>query len=233
MNLLIIEDDNILAEQISKIFTITWNFNNIKIINSFCSFLSEYTIINSYDIVVVDIILGSFFSYSENWIEIVKMIRKKSVNMPIIIISWLNDIEWLEKTFLLWVNDYISKPFRLRELEIRVNSCIKIFFNNNPLVKNKVYYYELSKDLINNNFYFNWNLIYLTKKSKYILSLFISKPEMLLTDNYLIEKIWWDRWYIIERNPRVNILRLKKYLEPFWINNRIYNIRGEWYMLKK
>jgi DNA-binding response OmpR family regulator len=55
----------------------------------------------------------------------------------------------------------------------------------------------------------------------------------LITESTLREKIWWDRETLKSRNLRVNILRLKKSLSPFWIENRIQNKRGEGYILKK
>jgi response regulator of citrate/malate metabolism len=60
MNILIIEDDLILAEKISKVFKLTGNFNNIKTLNSYNAFLREYNIITSYDIILVDIILSHY-----------------------------------------------------------------------------------------------------------------------------------------------------------------------------
>lgn len=87
MNLLIIEDDEILADRIAKSLNLTGNFNNIKVINSYESFLGEYHIINSYDIILVDILLSKDLSHDNNGIKIVNLIRKKSEIVPIIIIS--------------------------------------------------------------------------------------------------------------------------------------------------
>ncbi|MBT3726824.1 hypothetical protein HOG21_03870 [bacterium] len=54
------EDDKILAEKISKVFKLTGNFNNIKILNSYNSFLREYNVVTSYDVILVDIILSNY-----------------------------------------------------------------------------------------------------------------------------------------------------------------------------
>jgi two-component system phosphate regulon response regulator PhoB len=67
----------------------------------------------------------------------------------------------------------------------------------------------------------------LTKNNKYILSLFFAKPEKLLRESFLIEKIWGDVCVTVDRNLRVNILRLKRALLPFGIDTWIQNIRGE------
>ena len=69
MNLLIVEDDKILAEKISKVFKLTGNFNNIKILNSYNSFLREYNVVTSYDVILVDIILSNY-SLTNNGIRL-------------------------------------------------------------------------------------------------------------------------------------------------------------------
>ena len=61
----------------------------------------------------------------------------------------------------------------------------------------------------------------------------MSHPEVLLKETYLNEKIWWDISSIIDRNLRVNILRLKNMLKPYDLDMRIQNVRWEWYILKK
>ena len=72
----------------------------------------------------------------------------------------------------------------------------------------------------------------LTKMNKYLLSLFFTHAGKVLNDNFLREKIWWDRWDIVERNLRVVILRLKQSLEKYGIADWIVNIRGEWYIME-
>ena len=232
MNLLIIEDDNFLAEKIWNTFRKTSNFNEIKIIHSYNSFLKLYHLIETFDIILVDIVLWSY-NDENNWVKIVELIRKKTDNIPIIIISWYSDLCWLDKCFKMWANDYLIKPFRLLELELRVDNWFKMFLYNKISIKKELIYYELKKELFNWEFFFNWKKIELTKKSKYILTLFIKDPEKVLSESFLIDKIWWDISSVIERNPRVNIIRLKKSLKEFWIDNWIQNVRGEWYILKK
>jgi len=161
------------------------------------------------------------------------MIRHKSDTIPIIIISCLWHIDWLEKGFLIWVNDYLVKPFRLRELELRVNRWFRTFLYNKLKTKKELVYYSLRKDLFSWDFYYKDKKINLTKNSKFILTLFLQSPETLITDRFLIDKIWWDVSSVIERNPRVNITRLKKSLVEFWIDYWVHNVRGEGYILKK
>lgn len=231
MNLLIIEDDLFLANKIKIIFEKNNLINRVKILSTFDSFLCEFYLINSYDIILVDIILWKWIK--KNWIDIVQYIRDKNIVLPIIIISWINDIWFLKLAFDKWANDYICKPFRINELEIRVLKWFNNFFSNNKLVnKSFLKYDSLIYDFTQNVFYFNWYELILTKTSKYLLLLFVSKSEELLSEIYLVEKIWWDS-NLFDRNLRIVIYRLKKSLELYWIDWWIKNIRWEWYILEK
>lgn len=232
MNILIIEDDLFLSQKIKEVFEKKILSNRIDIINSFDSFLDKISIIDSYDTILIDIILWD--KKERNWIDILKIIRNKNLNIPIVIISSFSDINWLKNAFDNWANDYIIKPFRLKELELRINRWYKSYFcsmcyNNKDLIE----YNWLSYDLQKNEFSYNWKIIKLSKKIKYLLSIFIWYREKLLTEEFLINKIWWDIDLENNRNLRINILRLKKWLNPFWIDKWIKNIRWEWYILIK
>lgn len=231
MNLLIIEDDSFLAWKIKTIFQKKVLINRVKILSDYKEFLSELYLINSYDLVLVDILLWD--EKDNNWIDIIRKIRDKNNILPIIIISGLNDVWWLKLAFETWASDYLCKPFRLAELEVRALKC----FNNFLTISNATYnsYIEFSwlKYYFNTNeFYFDWNKMKITKLNKYILLLFIKNKGNLLTNLYLIEKIWWDS-NLVDRNLRVVIFRLKQNLKIYWIDNLIENIRGEGYILKK
>lgn len=232
MNILIIEDDIVLAEKIKLTFEKKILSNRIKTIDSYKSFLRELTVIQSYDIILVDLILWD--NEIKTGIDIINVIRLENKCIPIIIISWMSEISRLERWFNIWASDYITKPFRLKELEIRIYKWFKIYFysdkSNNCSFLN---YNWLTYHLEENTFYFNNIKIELTKWNKYLLWIFISNKEKILSERFLIEKIWWDIWFVVERNLRVVILRLKKALEEHWLDNWIENVRWEWYILKK
>ena len=231
MNILIIEDDLFLWDKIKSIFERRTISNIIKVKSSYEDFVDEIPLILSYDIVLVDIVLTKVTE--KNGLDIIELIRSKSKTIPIIVMSWFDEISWLEKCFDLWASDYIIKPFRLKELEVRILKWFKLFIYSDVWDNYTISYWNLSFDLKENQFYFKDKVIPLTKSRKYILYLFISNSEKLLTESFFVEKIWWDRWLIIDRNLRVNVFRLKKVLEEYWIDEWIINFRWEWYMLKK
>ena len=231
MNLLIVEDELSLSNMIKKFLKEKFSTIKIKQVSSYIDFLDELHIIKSYDLVIVDIILQ--WSKDKTGIDIVKYIREKSCSIPIIVISWLWKLCWLEKAFSVWANDYLIKPFRLRELELRVDRWFKLFFYPNLSNYECVNYHALLYNLKENNFYYEKQIIKLTKINKLILSIFISNPERLIRRDFLAWKIWLDNSFIEDRNIRVSILRLKKELNCCGIDSWIQNVRWEWYMFKK
>lgn len=232
MNILIIEDDIILANNLKKIFEKKVIVNQIIVENTYNWFLNVIDIIESFDIIILDIILEC--KDKKTWIDIIKIIRDKSYNIPIVVISAFSELEWIETAFNVWASDYIIKPFRLKEIEIRILKWFKVYLKSLNFSGNEIIEYnDLTYSVKENQFYFKNNEIKLTKKSKYILLILLSSAEKLITDRLLIEKIWCDRGDILDRNLRICILRLKKSLISIWIDGRIKNIRGEWYTLKK
>lgn len=231
MNILIIEDDIFLAEKIKHIFENKIITNRIYLAHSKEDFYNYFSIISSFDIILTDLKL-SHWQKEKQWYEIIQKIREKNITIPIVVISASNEIDCLRLAFEYGASDYIIKPIRLKELEVRVMNWFSNYYLSQIHFVGRVYYYkELSYHIDNNEFYFCQKLIPLTKNNKYLLSIFFSNQEKILKEDFLVEKIRWDIVNIIERSLRVNILRLKKWLKPFWIDHRIHNIRWEWYQL--
>ena len=67
----------------------------------------------------------------------------------------------------------------------------------------------------------------LPKKSKYLLLLFFTHFEKLLTQEFLEEKLYADYENLERRNIRINIKRLKDALSRYGISHWIENIPGE------
>ncbi|MDD2871098.1 MAG: response regulator transcription factor [Candidatus Gracilibacteria bacterium] len=233
MNILIIEDDEFLSNKIKGLFLKKDGVNLVKIISNFEDFVNCYHNVNNFDIILVDIYLSNN-SKRDTGIEIIKLIRNKNKLVPIIVISGLNDIGWLRLGFDNGANDYICKPFRLAELEIRVLKLMKDYFKIENLGKDdKLEYNGLIYFFGTNKFTFDGNVIELTKLSKSILLLLLSRKESLISEICIIEKVWGDNYGYVDRNIRVAISRLKKGLSKYGLDSWIHNIRGEGYILKK
>lgn len=232
MNILIIEDDFCLGEKIWEMLQEKVITNRVTVLRSFESFIVEYADITHYDLILTDL---NLWNHREpEGFEIIKRIREKHTNIPVIVISGYDDIEKLRYAFSIGANDYIIKPIRLKELEIRITNWFQTFYFSQITFLGKQYSYKsLSYHIGQNRFSYDDRDIPLSRRSKYILSLLFANPEKLLTEKYLKEKIWWDHEDSEERNIRVNILRLKKALVPYGIADWIQNIHGEGYILRE
>lgn len=228
MNILIIEDDKIVAQSLSSILK---KIDGANIVQQAHSFQEGFTKAMSdiFDIIIVDIHLGDG---QPSGIELCKTIRKSNKEIPIIMVTALHSIGYLEKAFNEGANDYITKPFNIKELKIRTKRWMQ--FSHKFHVNSNIEYGELQYNPNNNTFALNELEIRLTKKEKALLLLFITQPEKILTPLYLQEKLWGDYEEIKGRNIRSNIQKLREALK-IKTNNKysIENIRGEGYLLKK
>ncbi|MDD3145403.1 MAG: response regulator transcription factor [Candidatus Gracilibacteria bacterium] len=231
MNFLIIDDDIFLTSKIKYLFEKNKSINLIKIVNSYVDFLDEISIIEIYDVILLDINLGI---KGKNGTDLIKIIRNKNLLIPIIIISGNDDIGYIDLFFNLGANDYIIKPFRFEELLVRVLKWFKNgFYNNSNFNNNLISYNGLIYDINKNSFNFNGSELILTKKSKYLLSIFFSYNEKFLSKDFLTYKLFGNYEFIETDNIRIYIYRLKSSLKKFNIDGWIKNIRGEGYIFQK
>lgn len=226
MNILVIDDEPLILESITRILR---KIPQIHIIETAKDFQSAYNKVKScvFDIVLTDIFLGEDFT----GIDLCAAIRKDNLEIPLIIVTTIHSTKYLEYAFNVGANDYITKPFQPKELELRVKRWLllshKIKFQQN------IFYNGLLYDIQKNEFFFEKKYISLPKKQKFLLLLFLKQPEKVLSENFLQEKIWGDYEDFHHHNIRSNIQLLRKSLkEKNRIENWIQNKRGEGYFLK-
>lgn len=120
--------------------------------------------------------------------DFLKNIRDEGKEIPAIFITSLNSVEDVEKGFSLGCDDYIRKPFALKELHVRVESLLKRSFGT----------HEDRVDL-GNGLAFDIKELSLTKNEEKIplktkelklLSLFLQQPNMLLDYDKINETVW-------------------------------------------
>ena len=230
MNILIVEDETFLAERIGKVFRSKIASNRVRVLHSYDEFVQESVVLSSYDLILTDLKLGPSFTDLGGY-RIIRTVRKRGLHVPIIVISGFSNVANLQEAFELGANDYLIKPIRLKELEVRVMNWYRNYYLSKISFLGNVYDYRgLTYDIGKNEFSFAGKRIPLTKKSKYLLSVFFSSPEQLLQEEFLVDKIWGDICITVERPVRVNVLRLKQALAPFGLSGWIANVRGEGYV---
>lgn len=174
MKILLIEDNL----SISKGLEYTFNELNYEIINKTnLKEASMYLIDNIPSLIILDISLpdGDGFSFYENII--------KKLNIKTIILTAKDDEDDIVKGLELGANDYITKPFKTKELIARVN---KILHSDKIVLKSKNITFDLNKMEVRKND----ELVLLTSLELRILYLLFININKVVTRSYLLEYIY-------------------------------------------
>lgn len=174
MKILLIEDNLSIAKGLEY----TFNELNYEIINKTnLKEASMYLIDNIPSLIILDISLpdGDGFSFYENII--------KKLNIKTIILTAKDDEDDIVKGLELGANDYITKPFKTKELISRVN---KILHSDKIVLKSKNITFDLNKMEVRKND----ELISLTSLELRILYLLFINMNKVVTRSYLLEYIY-------------------------------------------
>jgi len=127
MRLLVIEDNIELSNSMKKGLE---NMNFKVDISNTGEEGEEKASINEYDVILLDLNLPD-----TDGIEVLKYLRKKSIDTPIIIITARDNVSDLAIGLDNGADDYITKPFQLLEVRARIHAVIRRFHGRtNPII---------------------------------------------------------------------------------------------------
>lgn len=156
----------------------------------------------SYQLALLDIRVPNLDGY-----EILKQIRKAKLDLPIIFITSLTDINNLSLGYELGCNDYIRKPFSLKELRYRVNQTINSYHLHTTLAKITLpfgFEYALEQESL----YKENVLIPLTSYEKKLLFLLVKNRGQFISTE-LIRDYVWDNKPIGDNDIRMLIKKIR------------------------
>jgi len=234
MNILLIEDNNQFAEHLSNTLLKNTYVNRVERISSYTEFEELVWHMRSFDIVLVDLVLEWDTIRNPSGFKIIQSLRKNWSSIPIIVISSSDTINDIEYSFSLGATDYMGKDIRYKELEVRLFHWYREYCMGSMSKKRwALSYHGLEYSQSKNEYLYNGKIINFTKTAKYLFSLFYSEREKLLTDEYIIEKVWWYHEQLDMKNTlRVNIRRLRGTLEESGISHWLRNDWWEGYIFK-
>lgn len=181
----------------------------------------------TYDLLLVDIMMPK-----KNGFSFVKEVREKDQKIPIIFLSAKSLKEDRIEGFKTGCDDYITKPFSMEELLLRIQAVLRRTSNNNePKLSENQYY--IGRYLFDHNkqtLQLNNSKITLTSKESELLLLLCRNMNNVLQREDALRTIWGDDSYFNARSMDVFISRIRKYLkdDPSVL---ITNIHGKGYKM--
>ena len=169
--------------------------------------------LEEYAFMVFDIMMGNI-----SGLQLVSMVRQmpKIANVPIIVCTALSEERPLVEGFSRGADDYIKKPFSMKEFVLRVKSLLRR--TSKTINNSNVSYKSLTLDNSSKLCYIDGKEVALTKKEFDILYLLISNPGKVFSREEILQTIWEKNVYVVDRTIDVNINRLRKKLGEYESN---------------
>ena len=182
-----------------------------------------------------DLILLDWMLPNITGIELLKKIRsdKELRQTPVIMLTAKNmendKIEGLEKG----ADDYITKPFSVKELLARISSVLRRYnIQEMPMEENILELGNIKLDLCKHEVYKKGEKIDLTLKEFELLKLLIENKGKVLSRNHLLDKVWGYEYYGETRTVDVHIRYLRKKIEDDSSSEKyIQTVRGVGYKI--
>lgn len=161
-----------------------------------------------YDLFLLDVMMGEISGY-----KLASIIRenKETEKTPIIFLTAKDTENDMVTGFNLGCDDYISKPFSLREVLLRIKAVLKRV-NDSGKTKpiSKLVYNTLVIDIDQKKVTIDMQDIPLTKREFEILQLLLEQRDKVFSRQEILDSVWSDEENISDRTVDVNITRIRK-----------------------
>lgn len=193
-----------------------------------------------YDLVILDLMLPGIEGN-----EVLKRTREKK-NIPFIVLSAKDELDTKVELLTLGANDYMTKPFEIKELLARVQVQLRMssvmaaniaggmnaggLGADGPVagdaVKQTLDYKELSLDLNGKSLDVNGNQVSLTAQEYKIMELFLKNPGKVFSKNEIYEYAWDDYYMGEDKTIYVHISNIRQKMKKYTENEYIETVWG-------
>lgn len=211
--ILIIEDDIDINEMLTKLLT----NNNYNVMNAYSGTEGVLVHNDSIDLILLDLMLPG-----KNGEEIIKELKNKN-NVPVIVMSAIQDIDKKVDLFDLGANDYITKPFHNDELLARIKVQLR---DKSNTISNILKFKDIELNRVNFTVNCNNKEVSFTKKEFELLKLLMENENQTLTKSMIFDSIWNDENSADDNTLNVHISKIKnklkecnpdeEYIETVW-----------------
>lgn len=220
-NIVIVEDEEDLLELLE--------YNLQKEGYETIGFLNTKTVAQILDEEEIDLLIMDRNLPGVEGSEFVASLRQEGRDVPVIFLSAKDKDENIEEGFLRGGDDYITKPFNMKELLLRIKSILKRTSKKHK--EGKLAYRDLLLDKSTRTLSVDGDIVEVTKLEFDLLSEFIINKNSVLERDYLLENVWGDSESYQYKTVNVAINRLKEKIDPTKSKEYIQTVRGVGYKL--
>ncbi len=161
----------------------------------------------------------------------IEMLRNKNIDIPVIFLSAKDSLQDIKDGLTKGADDYITKPFDIEELLLRVKAVLKRYKQETVDVIQTMEHRDIQLDLNLHKVTIASIEISLTKLETALLKILIVNKNRVLDRNFLLKNVWHDMENINPKTVNVAIKRLKEKIDPSGAKDYIKTIRGVGYLL--
>lgn len=221
MKILIVEDDESLALAIAQIL-------NEQKYQTEIAYNGEdgldYALHDNYDLILLDIMLPKLDGFS-----LVKKLRQNKNNSPVIMLTAKDDIHSKIMGLDSGADDYITKPFVKEELLARIRANAR---RQGDVIINTLSFCDLNLDLDTAILSCNTKSIQLSFKEFSILKILLVHPNLVISKEVLIDKVWGNESEAEANNVEAYISFLRKKFQFIGTKVSINTLRRLGYRLE-
>ncbi len=181
----------------------------------------------SFDLIILDIMMPYLDGF-----EVTEIIRKKNINVPILMLTAKEQLEDKVKGLRVGADDYLTKPFHLEELLARIQALLRRQLQMSSAEPENLF--RFGENEINFNDFTAQTAngeVQLTTKEAEVMRLFISNRGKIISRKELLATVWNISYVINTRTVDNFIARLRKYFEKDSRNPQfIKSVRGAGYI---
>jgi two-component system alkaline phosphatase synthesis response regulator PhoP len=173
-----------------------------------------------YKLVLLDVMMDGISGF-----RVAEKMRKDNIQTPIIFLTAKGTENDMLTGFSVGADDYISKPFSIKEVIARVKAILRRGSDLVPAIhqqQEEIVIGDMKLNLISKHLELNGKGVILTKKEFEILCLLMQHPQRIFTREEILQNVWKDESYVLERTVDVHVARLRKKLDEYsiYITNR-------------
>ena len=219
MKILLIEDDEVLSDGLTH----TLSNSGYCVTGATTGAYAEHLLIaQGFDLIILDLGLPDM-----DGLQLLRKIRQHKNALPVLILTARDDMNDRIEGISQGADDYMTKPFELRELEARIHALIRRCYGG---FNHRVEMGNLQLDTSNQQIQANGELLSLSARESAVLAVLMMQKGKVISKDNIAKHLSLHGDALADNAIEVYIHRIRKHIEPYGVGIRTF--RGLGYLLE-